>query len=132
MDAPDQVFRALRALIRRHRRGLDLRGECLGAKATTQKPALHLYGKTPVAIFARRKPQPTYVAGVIRQKNFIGYYFMPMYSHPRRFAVKHVELRRMVKGKSCINLTRLDRGMLGELDALLAKGIALYRKLGWI
>lgn len=132
MDGPEQIFRALGALIRRHRRGLDLRDMYLDSKARTQKPALHLYGKQPVSIFANRRPQPTYVAGVIRQKNFVGFYFMPIYSHPRLFAVTHPALKRMVKGKSCINVTRLDGDMLGELAALLAKGIAHYRKLGWV
>jgi hypothetical protein len=132
MDGHEQIFRALTAVLRRDRRGLDLRDEYLGAKASTQKPALHLYGKQPVAIFAGRKPQPTYVAGVIRQRRFVGFHFMPMYSHPRLFSVAHAGLKRMVKGKSCINVTRLDADMLDELEALLARGIAHYRQLGWL
>jgi hypothetical protein len=41
-------------------------------------------------------------------------------------------LKRMRKGLSCINITKMDAEMLKELDALLERGNAIYKKKGWI
>lgn len=100
------------------------------SKATKAKPSYHLYGKKSVSLFGRN-PQPTYVAGIIQQKHFVGFYSMPIYSHPKEFSFSP-ELAKMVKGKSCINVTKLTPALEKELEAALLKGIRLYRKLGWV
>lgn len=95
------------------------------------KPQVHLLGRRAVQILDR-PARKTYIAGIILQKNFTGFYFMPMYSHPKKFPLKSPLLKKYRKGKSCINMKSVDPRSLRELASLMKKGIALYKKEGWI
>lgn len=71
-------------------------------------------------------------AAVIVQGRHMGFYFMPIYSHPELVARVGPSLRKTLKGKSCFNLTRWDATLAAEVKALLKEGDALYRSLGWV
>lgn len=103
----------------------------LGGPVKEVKRQLHLLGKDAVSILGR-KPQQTYIAGVIEQKNFAGFYFMPIYSHPEEFSLTSPLLQNARKGKSCLNIKVLDAPAVRELKSLVKKGKALYKTLGWI
>ena len=127
-----KIFRELKRLIKKHvSDDMVLKNKYEGSEALKDKPSAHLYGKKELSIMGLPK-RKTYVIGVIEQKHFVGFYSMPMYSHPKLLLLKHAELKRARKGKSCLNLTRLDEDMLKELDAHIKKGIALYKKEGWV
>jgi len=126
-----RIFRELKALLKKHARGFVLKNTYEASQALTDKPSAHLYGKREVSIMGLPK-RKTYLFGVIEQKHFVGFYSMPMYSHPKQLPLKHVALKKARKGKSCLNLTTLDEDMFRELDSHIKRGIALYRKEGWI
>ena len=71
-------------------------------------------------------------AAAIVQGRHMGFYFMPIYSHPELVERIGPSLRKTLKGKSCFNLTRWDATLAAEAKALLKEGHALYRSLGWI
>src|SRR3989344_5044669 len=119
-----ELFGKLKKLLEKNSAGLEMRESVIGSQAKGSKPALHLYGKKPVAI-PGRKPQQTYLAGIILQKNFVGLYMMPIYSHPQLTKNLSPQLRRMLKGKSCFNVNQADRAVLSEIDKLLKEGKAL-------
>lgn len=125
-------FRELKELLKKHSKGLKGTEEVFKSKAKTKKMSYHLYGTKEVSIIPKRKPQPTYVAGIIKQKSFIGFYFMPIYSHPHNFEIKNPELKKALKGKSCFHIKKLDKNIIFELNEMLAKGIEFYRKENWI
>lgn len=127
---PSQVFERLKKLLSRQAKGLDQYDEYPGSQAQDRKPALHLYGKRAVSI-AGRKPQPTYVAGIIQQKGYVGFYHMPVYSHPKEFSLSP-QMQRVLKGKSCFHIKEATPEVLAELESLIANGIALYKQEGWI
>jgi hypothetical protein len=127
-----KVFEALKKLLKSHRKGLEEHSAYIGSQAKTTKPSYHLYGKKEVAILAGRKPQKTYVAGVIQQKRMVSLYFMPIYSHPQAFSLQNDQLEKNRTGKNCFNIVTLDDRMVKDIDTMLSNGIALYKKEGWI
>lgn len=78
----EKLEKLLQALGERYR--LEAHAGYLGENEKGEKRQLHLYGAREVSIRGR-KPQKTYVAGIIQHKAFISFYFMPMYSHPDAF-----------------------------------------------
>lgn len=102
-----------------------------GSKAKEQRTAFHIMGKEPVAI-GNRKPQQTYVVGIMLHKNFVGFYSMPLYSHPKEVEIQNNDVAKMRKGKSCINVDKLSTAILKELERLVKEGNKIYKKEGWI
>lgn len=131
MTDQKKIFNQLKKLFKQHSSGLDVKKKYLDSKAKQQKSALHLYGKKELSI-AGRKSQPTYLAGIIQQKNFVGFYFMPIYSHSKEFKIENKQLKKSLKGKSCFNLKELNAEMLLEIDKIIKRGKKLYKKEGWI
>lgn len=125
-----QVYAALATLLKRHANDLQLLDRVPGSQASSARQELHLYGKTPVAIFGRA-PQPVYVAGIITHKSYVGFYLMPLYSHPGHFALSPA-LAKVRKGKSCLHISSAAPGLLAELEQLLSAAVALYQELGWV
>jgi len=125
------AFEELRALLVKHGKGLAGYEECTGSKARGNKSAYHLYGKKLVSIQGR-KAQQTYIAGIVLQKNFVGLYSMPIYSHPASFDLKPEGLGKALKGKSCIHVKTLTPDLLEEIEGVVVRGVELYREEGWI
>jgi hypothetical protein len=137
-QSPKVMSKKLMALLRKYGRQKDLvlkKGylstkTSTASKASREKPSLQLFGKKEVSVLGR-KPKQTYIAGVIEQKHFAGFYHMPMYSHTKKFRFSPA-IKKMLKGKSCINVNNLDHIILKELDQLIKDGISLYRQKGWV
>ncbi|MFW9819636.1 MAG: hypothetical protein ACFFE5_08510 [Candidatus Thorarchaeota archaeon] len=108
-----------------------VKDQYIGSKAKQQKPAYHLYGNKDVSLFGK-KPQPTYIAGVIQQKNYVSFYFSPIYSHPDLFSNINPDLRKVLKGKSCFNINKTSPQLLKEIEDILEKGINKYKEIEWI
>lgn len=125
------MFDELAVLLRKYRKGLTLADALEGSKAKEKKQMLGLLGAKPVAI-GTRKAQPTYVVGIILQKHFVGFYSMPLYSHPKEIVIRDKDVAKMRKGKSCINVTTLTPAIKKELERLVKEGIRVYKKEGWI
>ncbi|MEP0814583.1 MAG: hypothetical protein HRF49_07955 [bacterium] len=126
----EELFGKIKKLLIKHSNGLAAIEKIPGSQAKGDKPGYHLYGKKEVAL-AGRKPQPTYVAGIIAQKHFVGFYSMPVYSHRNEFDFSP-ELSKMLKGKSCFNVTTGSPEILAEIESIIKKGIEIYKKEGWI
>ena len=131
MSDQREVFRAVKGLLEKSSAGLRPTPTVIDSKAKGNKRQYHLYGKKDVSIVGR-KPQPTYFAGVIEQKHFVGFYFMPIYSHLGEFDLADGTLKPFLKGKSCFNLKKLDALMKKELAQLIKQGKKLYKSEGWI
>jgi hypothetical protein len=68
-----------------------------------------------------------YVAGTRLGKSYVSFYLMPVYASPQLEASLSPELRRRKQGKACFNFTRVDEGLLAELDALAGRGLPRLR-----
>ena len=127
----DGIFNQLKEILVKYNLSLISMDETINSQAKEKKNAYHLYGSLEVSLFGK-KPQLTYIAGIIQHKNFISFYFMPIYSHPDDFNWLSPTLKKFLKGKSCFNFPLMTNELLSELELALVKGIAKYRDLQWI
>jgi len=131
MSNLEEIFLKIKEILEKHSYNFYTTDRYIDSKAKTNKPAYHLYGNEEVSLFGK-DPQKTYVAGVIQQKNYVSFYFSPIYSHPDDFQDIDSELKSFLKGKSCFNINKLNSSLLPEIESLLIKGISKYHELGWI
>ena len=79
-----------------------------------------------------RKRKEVYFAGLIIQKGYVGFYFMPVYADAEMKAVFEPELRKLLKGKSCFHVKKLTPELLGQVGSALKLGFEAYRERGWV
>ncbi len=82
-------------------------------------------------IIAGRKRSEVFFASVVIQKDFVGFYFMPIYAETKLKSVFKPQLLQRLKGKSCFHLKILDRELTSQIRSALALGFAMYKKRGW-
>ena len=95
------------------------------------KDGYHLWSTKPVVIEGRKRPE-MFFAGVVPQKHYIGFYYMPVYTDPERKALFKPELLARLKGKSCFYLTKLDPELKSQVKDVLKDGFKLYKERGWV
>ena len=122
----DEIFDRLEASVRRYAPPLAAR-----TGGVTGKRDCQLWSEKAVEV-AGRKRDEVFFAGLIVQKGYVGFYFMPVYTHSEQTAVFAPELLALLKGKSCFHVKRLDDDLVGHVDAALATGFDLYRDRGWV
>lgn len=81
---------------------------------------------------AGRKRKEVFFAGLIIQRTYVGFYYMPVYTHAGMKRLFKKELLATLKGKSCFHITKLDTVLLTQIRQALKQGYMLYRKNGWI
>jgi hypothetical protein len=131
MEQLDKTFQEIKKILENNSEPFLVKDQYIGSQAKQRKPAYHLYGSIDVSLFGK-KPQPTYVAGVIQQKNYVSFYFSPIYSHPDSFSNISADLKKTLKGKSCFNIKKTTPQLLKEIESILKKGIDKYREIEWI
>jgi hypothetical protein len=81
---------------------------------------------------AGRKRKEVFFAGLIIQRSYVGFYYMPVYTHAAMKRLFKKELLATLKGKSCFHITKLDTILLTQIRQALKLGHRLYRKNGWV
>ena len=81
---------------------------------------------------AGRKRKEVYFAGLIIQSNYVGFYYMPIYTDTKLKSVFQPELLSLLKGKSCFHIKELNPELEKQIEKALKIGYALYKKRGWI
>lgn len=122
----DAIFDRLRPVLAQHAPPFTERSGGVRDKRDYQ-----LWSERDVVI-DRRPRSEVYFAGLIRQKNYVGFYFMPVYTDPEQKALFAPELLRLLKGKSCFHIKHLDDKLLGHVADALTEGRRLYVKRGWV
>ncbi|MHA2362689.1 MAG: hypothetical protein ACXAC7_01930 [Candidatus Hodarchaeales archaeon] len=131
MENLDLIFRKIKSILENHSSNLKATEEIKDSKAKISKPGYHLYGSKDVSLFGK-KPQPTYIAGVIKQKNYVSFYLSPIYSHPELIQNVNPFLKKFLKGKSCFNINKTTPQLYDEIDNILTIGIQKYIDIEWI
>ena len=90
-----------------------------------------LWSDKDVVIAGRRKKE-VFFAGLIVQKGYVGFYFMPVYAERELLTLFGPELLKTLKGKSCFHIRRLSGELEEQLAAALAAGSRLYEERGWV
>jgi hypothetical protein len=101
------------------------------------KPKLDLDSKYDLWSFkdievAGRKKKEVYFAGLIIQSNYVGFYYMPIYTDPKLEDKFDPELIKLLKGKSCFHIRSLDANLEQQIEKALKLGFQLYKKKEWI
>lgn len=83
-------------------------------------------------VIAGRERKEVFFASIIIQSNYVGFYYMPIYTDTSLKKVFKPELLKLLKGKSCFHIKELDAKLEKQIEIALKKGFALYKKRGWI
>jgi hypothetical protein len=122
-DERREIFDAVRPLMARYAPPLTVTSDF--------DARYELTSVADVEIAGRRKDS-VYFGGLIIQSSYVGLYFMPVYADAALADVFDPALLKLLKGKSCFHLRRLDDELLGHVDDALERGFELYRERGWL
>ncbi len=90
-----------------------------------------LYGKKSVTAF-NKQFDGMYFATATIKSGFVGFYFFPIYTHPKEFIGLPSEIRKCLKGKSCFHFKKFDKELEGQIKDMVKQGYELYKKTGWV
>lgn len=93
--------------------------------------AYDLWSEKEVTI-ENRKRKEVYFAGIVIRKDYVGFYYMPVYTEPDIKSIFHPSLLKLLKGKSCFHVKKLDDILLQQISDALAAGFKLYKQNGWV
>jgi hypothetical protein len=79
-----------------------------------------------------RKRKEVYFAGLIIQSKYVGFYYMPIYTDTDLKKVIKPEFLKLMTGKSCFHIKKLDKKLEDQIKHALKVGYDLYKKRGWI
>ncbi|MHA1504555.1 MAG: DUF1801 domain-containing protein [Candidatus Heimdallarchaeota archaeon] len=79
-----------------------------------------------------KKREELFFASLIIQSNYVGFYYMPIYVDKNLKESLGPELLKLLKGKSCFHIKKLDDNLEAQIDKALAIGFELYKEKGWI
>lgn len=79
-----------------------------------------------------RKRKEVYFAGLIIQKSYVGFYYMPVYVSEEIKSTFSPELLSLLKGKSCFHIKKLTPQLLQQIEDALKTGFTAYQKRGWV
>jgi hypothetical protein len=69
---------------------------------------------------------------LIIQKDYVGFYYMPVYIEPEMKVLFSPQLLKLLKGKSCFHVRRVDEELLAQVGSALQTGFDLYTRRGWV
>ena len=112
----------------------SLKKQCPPMVCTKDTDACHeIIGNAPVPYGSTKKIVPgMYFASAVARKNFVSFYFMPIYYHQKDYAGVCQTLLKSLKGKACFNFKKVEQIDTKELDVMLAKGGVAWKKLGYM
>ena len=92
---------------------------------------LCLVSQKPVEIQGRKRDE-LWFAGILVQKGYVGFYYMPVYAQPEMKKVFKPELLKCLKGKSCFHIKKNDPIIMTQIQESLKLGYDMYKERGWI
>lgn len=93
--------------------------------------AYELWSERDVVIDGRKRRE-VFFAGLLIQKHYVGFYFMPVYTEPEMKGIFGPELLALLKGKSCFYIKQLKPEIRTQVQEALAAGYELYVQRGWV
>lgn len=81
---------------------------------------------TKEAMQGKQKVDGFYFASVVPKPKDIRLYFFPIYTDANAFSLSP-DLKKMLKGKSCFHIKKLDEDLITEIKAMINKGVTIYK-----
>ncbi|MBK7434946.1 MAG: hypothetical protein IPI66_14365 [Chitinophagaceae bacterium] len=92
-----------------------------------------LMGNKPVPYGSKKVIVPgMYFSSIVARKDMISFYFFPIYYQTEEFIGLIPTVSKCLKGKTCFNFKKPEQVNVKELNALLKKGVAAWKKLGYM
>ncbi|RZM22519.1 MAG: DUF1801 domain-containing protein [Pedobacter sp.] len=98
---------------------------------TNSETDYDLWSDKNVVIEGKQRHE-VFFASVSIKKGHVGFYFMPVYSEPDMKDMFDANLLKLLKGKSCFHIKKLDDLLLSQIEGALAEGFKLYKEKGWV
>ena len=117
------IFRQLREKVATYSPPFDIR--------INDEQRYELWSEKELVIDGRKRKE-VFFASLMIQKDYVGFYFMPVYTKPEITKVFAPELVKLLKGKSCFHIKKLDELLLEQIESALDIGFQLYRERGWV
>jgi hypothetical protein len=90
-----------------------------------------LLSKKPVDFMGIKRPG-MYFASTKIQGGFVGLYLMHVYMKPQMLRDISPRLLKMLKGKTCFHIKKLDGELIKEIGSAVDQGFKCYQHLGLI
>jgi len=117
------LFEQAKALLKPYARHLTVRRD---------EPGYYdLWSEREIVVDGRQRKE-MFFAGLIIQKHFLGFYYMPVYTDEQAREFFGPEMLALLKGKSCFHLKKLTPELEAQIADALQRGFALYQERGWI
>ncbi|SIQ05413.1 DUF1801 domain-containing protein [Halanaerobium kushneri] len=113
-----KIFKKLKKILEPYEASLRLKFDL--------KEKYELWTDKEVKIAGKNKKE-IFFAGVTIQKNYVSFYFMPIYVEPELKQKLDPELLKLLKGKSCFHIKSIDQELENKINDALQKGYKLYQ-----
>jgi hypothetical protein len=118
-----RTFKKLKKILEQYEGSLKLKFDL--------KEKYELWTDKEVNIAGKNKKE-LFFAGLTIQKNYVSFYFMPIYVEPELKEKLEPELLKLLKGKSCFHIKSIDQELENKINDTLQKGYKLYQKNDFI
>lgn len=119
-----EIFQTIRAVLQPY--------AALGFNNRTNSETNYdLWSDRQVIIEGQEKHE-VFFASVMIHKGHVGFYFMPVSAEPEMKKIFDPALLKLLKGKSCFHIKKLDDVLLEHIETALAEGYRLYKEKGWV
>ncbi len=124
-DEKKAIFDKVKALMQVYEKGT------ITAKADYES-RYDLWSVKDTVIDGRKRSELSFGALII-QSSYVGFYFMPAYTHEAdQKKMFHPDLLKLLKGKACFHLKKWNPELGVMIKDALVKGYALYKQRGWV
>jgi len=119
------IFEALKSLMLPYIKGsIEMQGGKNGQ--------MILLSRKPVTIEGRKRDE-LWFAGILVQKGYVGFYFMPIYALEAEVGKQiQPEFMKLLKGKACFHIKKNEASTYEQVKKALKIGYDSYKKRGWI
>src|SRR4051794_3592486 len=117
------IFDRIKALMKSYAKGVIREREKPGAYSLVIESQIEVAGK---------KFSELYFAGILVQKGYIGFYYMPVYCLEEIKQELKPELLKCLKGKCCFYIRKNDPVLMDQIDDALKVGYNGFEKRGWV
>jgi hypothetical protein len=126
----EACFTDLVRIMKRHSPPFRTDVPCMSAG----KKSFQLTVPKPVAIpdAYGGKPVDLAMASAILQKDFVGFYLMCIYTNEAMKEKLSPALLKLLKGKTCFHIGKLDDNLRKDIEAALRLGTHTYHDRGWV
>jgi len=98
-----------------------------------RQDAFEIIGNISVPYGSTKKIVPgMFFVSIVSGKDMVSFHFFPIYMNKVAFKDLAPQSMKYLKGKSCFNFKKPEQVNEKEIAALLKKGVAVWKKLGYV